>query len=292
MGKILITGATGNLGKEVVNFLLRKGDKKQIVALARTESSASDFVAKGVEVRIGDYDSYPSLVKAFSGIDKLYFVSGSDVVKRGLQHENVVRAAKESGVKHVIYTSFQRSNETDSSPIAMVAQVHLNTEKMLKESGMVYTILKHALYMDMLPMFMGNKVLETGTIFLPAGEGKVSYALRKDLAEAAANILLSNGHENKIYEFSSSKSASFQDIATLLSELSGKPIHYASPSQELFQQEMSKAGVPSELIGLVATFSEGIKQGEFDHPAAILREILQREPVKVKDYLTVAYNLA
>lgn len=292
MEKILITGATGNLGKEVVNFLLKKVDKKEVVALARNESKASDLVAKGVEVRIGDYDNYPSLVKAFSGIDKLYFVSGSDVVKRGAQHKNVVKAAKECGVKHVVYTSFQRTNETASSPIAMVARVHLDTEQMLKESGMAYTILKHTLYLDMLPLFMGDKVLQSGTIFLPAGEGKVSYALRKDLAEAAANILHSNGHENKIYEFSASTSISFKEIAAVLTDLSGKTIKYVSPSQEEFQQAMSNAGVPAEIIGTVAAFCGGIKQGEFDHPAATLTEILQREPVTVKDYLTLAYHLA
>lgn len=103
---ILITGATGNYGKATIDFLLKKGiQANSISALVRNEAKAEDLKAKGINLRIGDYDNYASLVKAFKGVDKLLLVSGSDVADRTKQHENAVNAAKEAGVRHIFYTS-------------------------------------------------------------------------------------------------------------------------------------------------------------------------------------------
>jgi NAD(P)H dehydrogenase (quinone) len=166
---ILVTGATGQFGNATINFLLEKGvEASQISALIRNEQSADEFKKKGVSTLIGDYDNYNSLLKAFTGVDKLLFVSSSDIIKRTAQHQNVIIAAKEAGVKQVIYTSFQRRNESENSPLGIVAQSHIQTEKWLKESGIDYTILKNNLYMDFLPGFIGEKVAETGVIFVPA----------------------------------------------------------------------------------------------------------------------------
>ena len=140
MNKILITGATGHLGKEVANALLKKVNASSVAVMVRDTTKAKDLEAKGVEIRTGDYGNDESLVKAFAGIDKLYFVSGSDMQNRVQHHKNVVKAAKEAGVKHIVYTSYQRKNETSTSPIAMVGEGHLAAEKALKESGITYTI--------------------------------------------------------------------------------------------------------------------------------------------------------
>jgi NAD(P)H dehydrogenase (quinone) len=286
---ILVTGATGHLGKAAVDFLLKKTAPSNVAVLVRDSSKASDFKAKGVEVRQGDYSDYGSLVKAFTGVDKLYFVSGTDLINRTKQHENVVNAAKAAGVKHVVYTSFQRKNETETSPIALVAKSHLDTEKLLKAASLPYTILKHTIYMEMLPMFIGDQVLETGVIFQPAGDGKAAYALRADMAEAAANILTTEGHENKIYDISGKTAYSYGDIAEIISRLTGKPITYVSPSQEEFQQALTKIGVPAEYIGLFAGFSEGIKQGEFDLPDSTLEKLLDKKPATLEEYLKSVY---
>ena len=136
---ILITGATGHFGSATIDFLLQKGvPAKDIAALVRDEAKADDLKAKGITILTADYDNYDSLVKAFHGIDKLLFVSGNDVVNRGQQQDNVVKAAKEAGVGHVIYTSFVRKNESETSPIYFIAKSHLSTEKALKESGLTY----------------------------------------------------------------------------------------------------------------------------------------------------------
>ncbi|HEY4208581.1 MAG TPA: SDR family oxidoreductase [Puia sp.] len=289
---ILVTGATGPLGSAIVSSLLKTTPASSIAVLVRDAAKVKDLAARGVEIRVGEYDKYDSLIKAFTGIDQLLFVSGNDVVNRSAQQANVVAAAKQAGVRQVVYTSFQRKNETASSPIAFVAKAHLETEEALKASGMTYTILNHNIYADMIPIFIGGKVLEAGTIFLPAGNGKVAYALRTDMAEAAANILSGKGHENKTYEITGSAALSYGEIAEIISEVSGKKISYVSPTQEVFREEMTKAGVPDHYIGLFAGFSEAARQKEFDHVDPMLEKLLGRRPVSVREYLKGIYSPA
>jgi NAD(P)H dehydrogenase (quinone) len=290
MSKILVTGATGNLGREVVNELLSKVNPSEISAMVRDTGKAENLKAKGINIIKGDYTDYQSLVDAFKGVDKLYFVSSSDVMNRFTQHENVVKAAVEAKVGHIFYTSAQRKSEDGTSPIGIVGDAHWMTDKLIKESGLTYTILKHALYTDILPMFMGDKVLETG-IFLPAGDGKVSFATRKDMAVAASILLTTEGHENKVYEISGETAYSFTDIANILSELSGKIVSYHAPSTEQFTQQLQSMGLPNEAIMGMTTFCQAIAQGEFNFPGTTLKNILGRNPESVKDYLKAAYSL-
>jgi NAD(P)H dehydrogenase (quinone) len=297
MGKILVTGATGQLGYQEIQFLLETVPAADLAILARDRAHTRDpekwqaIKERGVEIREGDYDHYGTLVKAFQGVDKLYFIASSDLANRAAQHERVVGAAAEARVGHIFYTSFQRKTEGDTSPIAFMAEAHLKTEQWIRESGLTYTILEHALYTDILPMFMGDYVLESRAIFLPAGQGKASFAARQDIAAAEAAILTGSGHENKVYELSGSQSFSFQDIADILSELSGKDIRYLTPSPEEFTAELTKGGVPAEAVQGVAGICTAIAQGEFDCPNTTLERWLGRRPVSVRDYLKMAYGL-
>jgi NAD(P)H dehydrogenase (quinone) len=291
MSKILVTGATGQLGQAVVNELLNKINASNISILVRNLAKAEELKAKGVSVIQGDYNDYTSLVAAFRGVDKLYFVSSSDVMNRFAQHQNVVKAAAEAQVGYILYTSAQRKSEDGSSPIALVADAHWKTDNLIKESGLTYTILKNGLYTDILPMFMGDKVIETGTIFLPAGDGKASYASRNDLAAAGAILLTTEGHENKVYEMGGPVAYTFQDIAGMLSELSGKTIQYVSPSAEVFSEQLKSYGLPDEAIQGAATFCVAIAQGEFNFPSTDLETILGRKAQTVRDFLKAAYQL-
>ncbi|SEM41773.1 NAD(P)H dehydrogenase (quinone) [bacterium A37T11] len=291
MNHILITGGTGHLGREVIQELIKSNHKAQVSALVRDVTKAGDLDEKGIRLIHGDYDDYDSLVNAFKDVDKLYFVSGSDIANRSKQHENVVKAATAAKVGHMIYTSFQRKTEDGTSPIAFVAQAHLLSEKLIKESGLTYTILKHALYADILPLFMGEQVLATGSIFLPAGQGKCPYTSRSDMAAAGAKVLTSTGHENKTYDIAVAESYSFDDIAALLTELSGKNIQYAAPDVDTFTNALKQAGVAEEAILGAATFCHGIAQGEFDFPATDLEQLIGRKPEILKAFLKNAYAL-
>ncbi|MBQ19492.1 MAG: NAD(P)-dependent oxidoreductase [Flavobacteriales bacterium] len=287
---ILITGATGNLGKATIDFLLRKGvSANNIVALVRDVAKVEELKAKGINIKIGDYDDYTSLTKAFVGVEKLLLVSGSDLEKRGNQQENVIKAAKESGVKHIYYTSFERKNETKTSPIHLVATAHINTENLIKASGMDYTIFRNNLYLDILPMFFGENVLTTG-VFLPAGDTKAAFALRMDMAEAIANVLTSEGHENKDYAFSNTENISVPEMAKILSEVVGKEINYVSPPVDVFVDALSDVGVPIEYVKMTADFSEAIRQGEFETFKTDLEKLLGRKPTTVKEFLTQVYS--
>lgn len=287
---ILVTGATGHFGNATINFLLEKGVKaSQISALVRNEQSVDEFKKKGVSTLVGDYDNYNSLVTAFTGVEKLLFVSSSDIINRTAQHRNVINAAKEAGVKHLIYTSFQRRNETEASPLWIVAQSHIQTEKWLKESGIDFTILKNNLYMDFLPGFIGEKVAETGIIYVPAENGKVSAVLRVEMAEAAANVLATDGHVGKEYDFTNTTAVTYHDIAKTVSEAIEKPINYISPSVEEYGKTLASHGVPAEVIGIFSSFAVAQAQGELDIESTDLEKLLGRRPTSVKDFLSKLY---
>lgn len=286
---ILVTGATGQFGKATINALLKKNvPAGSISALVRDLTKATDLKEKGIPLKAGDYDDAASLLSALRGVNKLLLVSGNDIPNRARQQRNVVEAAVAAGVTHIVYTSFLRKNETAGSPIAAVAASHIETEHIIKESGIPYTIMRNSLYADILPVFMGEKVLETG-IYLPAGNGSASFVLRQDMAEAAAEILTGSGHENKDYIIANERNYTMYDVAAILSELSGEEIPYTSPATATYTDTLSKAGVPEEYIQLIAGFSEAIEQGEFETSHSDLRELLGRTPTDIKEYLKSVY---
>lgn len=292
MSNILVTGATGHLGKAVTESLLKKTDAANISILVRDAEKAAEFKAAGVNVKIGDYNNYASLGEAFKGIDKVYMVSGNDLANRIPQHDNVINAAKEAGVKYIVYTSYQRKNETDTSPIAFVGNGHLHTEQKLKESGLIYTILQHGIYADMIPIFAGEHLLQNRTIYLPAGDGKTTYVVRTDFGEAGANVLLdeTGKYDNKSIELGGAEGLSWVDVAKLISEITGAKIDYVSPSNEEFTETLTKAHVPAEYIGLFTAFSNAGKEGEFENVTDNLKSIFGREPETVKEYLKTVYG--
>ena len=227
---ILVTGSTGHLGKATIQFLLNKIPASQIAALARDKDKAEEFTKKGIDVRVGNYNDYESLQGATKGIDTMLLISSADMDDRITQHINVIKAARENGVKHIIYTSADVKDINDSAT-GEIAETHAATSEFLRQSGITYTLLNNNLYADVVPMFVGEKVLETG-VYLPAGDGKVPFATRENMAEAAAVVLTTNGHGNKEYTIAGETAHSFKDIAQMLSDITGKDVPYTSPSPD------------------------------------------------------------
>lgn len=288
--KILVTGATGNFGKTTIDFLLKKGiAEANISALVRDETKAEDLKAKGITIKVGDYDNYDSLLTAFQGVDKLLLVSATDIENRSKQQLNAVKAAKEAGVKHILYTSFERKNESETSPIAFLAKSHIETDNAIKTSGMTYSIFRNNLYLEVLPMFFGEQVLETG-IFFPAGDTSAAYVSRKDLAEAVANVLVSENNESKEYAMNNVENYSMKNSADILSEITKNTVNYTSPSLEVYSDVLTKAGVPGEYVGMFVGFGAAIEQGEFYSNSTNLENLLDRKPISLQDFLEQVYT--
>ncbi|WP_428742393.1 SDR family oxidoreductase [Tenacibaculum sp.] len=288
---ILVTGATGGYGNSTIHALLNKGiPASNIAALVRNKEKASDLKSKGIELRIGDYSDYNSLVKAFQGIDKLLFVSGNDIKARENQHKKVIKAAIEANINHVVYTSFIRNTSVEDSAIGFLQDSHAKTEKWLKESSLNYTILQNASYFENIPMFIGENVLDTGVISLPAKEGKSNSVLRDELAEVTAHILVSEGHNNKIYSLTNPEAFSYKDVAEILTKISRKEIIYQSPKAGDYQETLKQYGVPEEYIELLTAFSLAQAKGELELSDNSLEILLNRKPTTIKEYLSNAFN--
>ena len=284
---ILITAATGHLGNATIDFLLKKTPASQIAALVRDEQKAAGLSAKGIALRKGDYFDAQSLQKAFQGIDTLVFISSGDLQNRVQQHENVVNAAKAAGVKHIIYTSVLKATATLKFTEGID---HWHTEAMLKQSGITYTVLRHTFYAEVLPLFFGG-ALQSGQWYYAAGDAKVNFASRADMAEAIANVAAKPApHANKIYEITSGRSYTFQEIAGIVSQATGKQVAYIPIPVDALKEGMKQAGVPESHIPMLTNIANSISAGELDAVYDSLEKLLQRKPVDLKDYLPKLLN--
>lgn len=290
---ILVTGATGQFGAKAIDHLLEKGiDASHISALVRDADKAKGLHEKGIQIRQGDYTEYPSLVDAFSDVDKVLLVSSNDrqaVENRTAHHLNVIKAAKEAKVNHIVYTSFIRKPNFAESAIAAFQQSHVESEAFLINSGIDYTILQNGIYLEMIPVFSGEQVTQKGVIVFPAGEGKASYVLREDLAEAAAHVMVTEGHQNKIYQLTNTASVSFYDIGRELSRVLGKDILYQSPSVNKFESSLQSVGVPAQYIGMFTMWATALSQGTMDVDDSTLERFLGRKPTTMPQFLHRVY---
>lgn len=280
---ILVTTATGHLGTATIEALLKKNvPASQIAGLVRDEQKAATLAAKGITLRKGDYHDTASLEQAFKGIDTLVFISSGSMEDRVGQHQNVVNAAKASGVKHIIYTSVLKATGT----LKFTAGIdHYHTENLLKESGIPYTIFRNTFYIEVLPILFGP-ALQTGQWYYAAGNAKVNLAARTDMAEGIANVAIAPApHANKIYEIAGNQSYTFAEIATVVSKAVGKKVEYIPVPVEALTEGMKQAGVPEAYIPMMASIADAISHGELDSDDNSLEKLLQRKPVGLDEYL-------
>jgi NAD(P)H dehydrogenase (quinone) len=290
---ILVTGATGHYGTKVLEHLLQKGIAAQhLSALVRDAAKGQTIQDQGIELRVGNYAEVDALVQAFQGVDTLLLVSSNDrgaVENRTAHHLNVIKAAQVAQVKRLVYTSFVTKPAFQDSAIADFLTSHAHTEQAIKDSGLPYTILQHGIYLEMIPLFTGAQVAETGVLLFPAQAGKASWVLRAELAEAAAHVLTTEGHENKTYVLAGPEATSFQDIAQDLSESLGKGIRYQSPAVEEFQAMLQQAGVPEVYIGLFTMWASAVAQGMLEVEDATLATFLGRPPTTTAQFIRQVY---
>jgi NAD(P)H dehydrogenase (quinone) len=246
--KIAITGATGQLGRLVVNKLKEKLPADHIVALVRSAEKAAGL---GVEAREADYDKPETLDSALGGVDTLLLISGSEVGQRKLQHRNVIDAAKKAGVKWIVYTSLLRA---DKSSLSLAAE-HLETEAALKQSGIPFTLLRNGWY------------TENYT-------GSISSAARVDFAEAAVAVLTGDGHQDKIYELAGDEAYTLSDLAAEVSKQTGKNIPYKNLPEADYAAALTSFGLPEGLAHAIAGYDVSASRGDlFDEGRQLSRLI-------------------
>ncbi|RCX15387.1 NAD(P)H dehydrogenase (quinone) [Fontibacillus phaseoli] len=220
--KIIVTGATGHLGQHILRKLLQVEPAHNIVASVRRPEAAREWSAHGVEVRYGDYDEPASLEASFYGASKLLLVSSphqNDDVRLE-QHLHAIEAAQKAGVKHLLYTSITRP-EQGKLPLH---RLHLQTEQVIKDSQIPYTLLRNAYYMDILKFLGVREAAESGELRRPLGEWAFNTAAREDLAAAAVTLLTGEGHESRTYELTASETWNMEDLARSLSEVIGRSV--------------------------------------------------------------------
>ncbi len=256
--RIGVTGATGQLGRLVIEKLKEKAGAENIIALARSPQNAADL---GVEVREFNYDKPEDLAMALSGIDKLLLISGSEIGKRIPQHLNVINSAKKAGIKLLAYTSLLRA---DNSSIALASE-HFETEKALTASGVPYVLLRHGWYTENYTSSLAD-VIALGTLYGSSGEGKISSATREDFAEAAAVVLTTDGHEDKIYELAGDEAFTMSDFAAEISRQTKKDIPYVNIPEKDYAKALIQAGLPEHLADFLAGSHVSTEKGDlFDN---------------------------
>jgi len=287
---ILVTGATGNLGKATINSLLNIGiAANNIAALVRDESKAAEFKSKGIQVRIGDYQNFESLKSAFQDVDKLLLISSSsEITQRFEQHKNVINAAKETGVSHIIYTSFDMK-DLRRSIMGKDVRYHADTADYLKQIAVTYTLMDNTLYADLIPIIAGNNILDEG-ISIPAGNGKTPFLPITEMAEAIAAVLTTPGHENKEYVIAAETAFSFAEIADLLSEITGTMVAYKQTDVSSYVAQLVQQGVSQDDAKYLSRFAGAIATGEFDTNKSDVKQLLGRNPISLKDFLRSKYG--
>jgi len=287
MGSILVTGASGNLGKKTLLQLLKRRPAGELVALVRDPEKAKDLAALGVEVRQGDYLDPASLKRAFKGIEKVMLTSTHAFTDRKTAHANVINAAVEAGVEHLVYMPIIRKPNS-TYVLQEVTDEDIFTEKLLKSSGLIYTLVKHPPFLDVISLYIGLNAPETG-VRLPEGNGKFAAASRDDLAEAHAVVLTEPGHENKTYTLSGDPAVSFPEVAKLLSEIVGKKVPFIPISDQEFLDLKTAEGFPDFVTKFVLRWVQGMGEGEWSDQSGDLEKLIDHKPQTVTEFLHETY---
>lgn len=269
---IVITGATGQLGRLVVaDLLTRRVPAGEVVALVRDAGKAADLAALGVEVRTADYDRPETLKSAFAAGDKVLLISGNTFGKRAAQHAAVVDAAAGAGVALLAYTGVLGGPDADF----LIADEHKVTEAHILASGLPYVFLRNGWYTENYTGNLGS-ALEHGAVFGSAGQGRIASAARADYAAAAAVVLTGAGHENEAYELSGDTAWSLAEYAALVSEVAGRPVEYREVTAEAHLQLLVGAGLPEPYAAALVDADAAIRRGSLSGTNGQLARLIGR----------------
>ncbi|GAA4945500.1 SDR family oxidoreductase [Actinoplanes utahensis] len=279
---IAVTGATGHLGRLVVDALIARGTAPgEIVAAVRDTAKAAGLIAQGVQVREADYDRPETLAAAFAGVDRLLLISGNAVGQRIPQHTAVIEAAKAAGVGFLAYTSILRA---DTSPIGLAPE-HSATEELIRASGIPFALLRNGWYVENYAGSFGPAI-SSGTLYGAAGDGRIAAATRADFAEAAAVVLISG--ETGVYELAGDERFTLAGLAAEVARQSGNPVAYQDLPGADYQAALAGAGVPEGFAALLADTDVKIRDGHLDDATGTLARLIGRPTTPLADAVAAA----
>ncbi|MEU7735371.1 SDR family oxidoreductase [Streptomyces griseus] len=280
---IVVTGATGALGRLVVDALLAEVPAGEVVAVVRDKEKAAALAARGVELRIADYDRPESLAGAFRSGDRVLLISGSEVGRRVAQHTAVIDAAKAAGVARLAYTGILGGPDADFT----LADEHRATERLILDSELPYTFLRNGWYTENYTANLAP-VLEHRAVLANAGEGRIASASRADYAAAAVAVLTGDGHLNTAYELSGDTAWSLAEYAALLSELTGEEIAYRNVPAAAHQEALVGAGVPEGFAAILVDVDEAIGRGRLAGTSGDLARLIGRPTTPLAETVRAA----
>lgn len=280
---LLVTGASGQLGRRVVELLL-EAQAGPIIATTRTPEKLADLAARGVTVRLANFDQPESLAQAFAGAERLLLISTDaldDTGRRVRQHRQAISAATQAGVRHVLYTSFVR---TEPGNPAAVAPDHFATEQALADSPLEWTSLRNNVYTDGLLMSL-PRAIASGQLVAAAGEGGAGYVTREDCARAAAAVLASPPSGRTRLDITGPAVVTQAELAQMASEISGRPVAYVPVTPEALKAGMVAGGLPEPVADLVVSFDVATAQGALAVASSTVKDLTGRAPQRVYDFL-------
>ncbi|MEV7345538.1 NmrA family NAD(P)-binding protein [Streptomyces sp. NPDC093544] len=279
---IVVTGATGSLGRHVIEGLLEKVPADQITAVVRDEAKAAGFAARGVKIAVADYNAPKTFDGLFSAGDKVLLISGNEFhLGRVAQHKVVLDAAKAAGAALLAYTS------APGSLTAALADDHRATEEAILASGLPYSLLRNGMYNENYTENLAP-ALEHGAVVQAAGDGRIASATRGDYAAAAVAVLTGEGHENTTYELSGDTTFGFAEYAAEVAKHSGKEIAYNSVPADVYLGILTGAGLPEAFATIMVGVDASVEKGELSVTTGDLSRLTGRPTTPIAESVAAA----
>lgn len=292
MTRIAITGASGQYGRIATQGLIDQGRARELILMSRAPEKLADFAAQGCEVRQGDYDQPESMVAAMAGADRLLLISGTRVGARVAQHQAAVDAARAAGVGHVVYTSFIGID--DPANPAEVRHDHIETERLIRASGLDFTFLRDAHYADAMIVMAGPGVMASGQWISNAGAGREAMVWREDCALCAVAVLAGEGHVGQTYDITGPELQSFAEVTALMAEVTGTALEYVAVDDDTQYAMFDAMGIPRRPVddqyvsGIpwnsddMVSFGRAIREGFLEICSGDVQRLLGRPPRSVR----------
>jgi NAD(P)H dehydrogenase (quinone) len=277
---IVVTGASGQLGRLVASQLLSRLEVSEVILTSRNPQDLAEFAERGVEVRYGDFDASGSLAEAFAGGDRLLLISTMSIGRRVDQHRAALDAAVQAGMHRVVYTSL--TNPVAGHPAGIVVEEHRETEELLRATSLGWTVMRNAAYAE-LQVPLAAIAVTYGRLVTNAGDGRIAPISRSDCAEAAVAVLTGDGHEGQTYEITGPEALTQADIARLASEVSGRPVKVTQSGDRKLSWGLGRLGTPKPVARSIVDLGVATREGYFDLVDAAFEGLTGRRPRSLRE---------